>query len=138
VGEYCGAALEVAERKGFHLQAKKEMDLLRASETWGELHSARWQIFSELSVLAPVTGAGWVDGIIYLVAHDRTAGQLLVIDWKTNRVRAGEGNEALLDRLAEEYRPQLKAYGACLAQFFPQAEIILEVYAAGTGQRRKI
>ena len=132
------AALAEAEKKGFLPRAKKEIELLRASGLWRELRAARWRIFAELSVLAPLNEAGWVDGIIDLVAHDPTGGGLLVIDWKTNRVREGEKDEAVLHRLVEEYRPQLTAYGTCLAQFFPKQAMQLGVYATGVGRWREV
>ena len=56
-----------------------------------------------------------------------------VIDWKTNRPRAGEDAGALLHRLGEEYRPQLEAYGACVAGFFPGCAVSLELYASAAG-----
>jgi ATP-dependent exoDNAse (exonuclease V) beta subunit len=56
-----------------------------------------------------------------------------VIDWKTNRPRSGEDAAALLRRLAEDYRPQLQAYGACVAGFFPGCEVRLELYASAVG-----
>jgi ATP-dependent exoDNAse (exonuclease V) beta subunit len=128
------AALAGAEKKGFVARAKQEIELLRASELWCDLRSERWRILTELSVLAPMGEARWVDGIIDLVAHDQAAGRLLLIDWKTNRVREGEKDEDVIRRLTEEYRPQLTAYGTCLAQFFPEQAIQFGVYASGVGK----
>ena len=59
-----------------------------------------------------------------------------VIDWKTNRPRADEDARALLQRLAEDYRPQLEAYGACVAGFFPDCTVSLELYASAAGAAR--
>jgi ATP-dependent exoDNAse (exonuclease V) beta subunit len=133
VETYLGAASNRAEKQGFAPRATKELGLLRASDLWRELRSARWTIYSELSVVAPLEKAGWVDGVIDLVAQDNAAGETLVIDWKTNHLRAGESGQELLDRLVDEYRPQLQAYGTCLRQFFPHQTIKLGVYASGIG-----
>ncbi len=136
VNAYLRAALTVAEKRGFARRGEGELGLLRASGLWRELRSPRWQSFAELSVVAPLGQAGWVDGIIDFVAHDAVAGEVRVIDWKTNHRRPQEENHALLERLVAEYRPQLEAYGTCLGQFFPQAEIKLGVYATGAGDWR--
>jgi len=129
-------ALASAQRKGFDRRAGREIALLQASDLWPELISSRWSIFAELSVVASLGGKGWVDGVIDLVAQDNAAGELLVLDWKTNRIGADESADALLDRLLAEYRPQLEAYGACLTQFYPQQRIRLGVYASGAGRWR--
>jgi len=64
------------------------------------------------------------------------AGEILIIDWKTNQRRSGEPGEALLNRLQLEYHPQLAAYGTCLRQFFPHQRIKLGVYATALGDWR--
>ncbi len=129
-------ALVVAGQKGFAERATREFALLRRGDLWPELASGRWSIFAELSVVAPLGARGWVDGVIDLVAQDAVAGELLVIDWKTNRRRQGESDAGLLERLLVEYRAQLEAYGACLAQFYPQQRVRLGLYASGAGQWR--
>jgi ATP-dependent exoDNAse (exonuclease V) beta subunit len=136
--DYLAARLAVATKQGFAGRGEAELGLLRASDLWRELRMPGWRILSELSVVAPLGDAGWVDGVIDLVAQDESAGKLLVIDWKTNRLRAGEPEEALLQRLVDEYRPQLDAYGTCLRQFFPKQAITLGVYATGSGNWRDL
>lgn len=133
---YLDAARERADKQGFAQRAEREIGLLQGSGLWTELRSGRWRIFSELSVVAPLGESGWVDGIIDLVAQDVVGGETLVIDWKTNQRRKGEAAEALLERLLDEYRPQLAAYGTCLRQFFPRQAIKLGVYATGLGDWR--
>lgn len=128
------SALTIAAKKGFDGRAAQEIGLLQAGELWQILISGRWSSLAELSVVAPLGYAGWVDGVIDLVAEDATTGELVVLDWKTNRLREGEEGGELLKRLREEYRPQLEAYGACLGQFFPKRRVRLGIYASGTGQ----
>ncbi len=57
-----------------------------------------------------------------------------VIDWKTNRPGPGEDAPAALQRLADAYRPQLEAYGRCLAGFFRGYAIRLELYSTPLGE----
>ena len=133
-GAYLQAALDTAGQRGFSARAEKEIALLRASALWRELRAERWRIFAELSVMAPLHAAGWVDGVIDLVAEDAQAEELLVVDWKTNRFRERETGGALLERLMREYRPQLEAYGSCLGGFFPRRRMKLAIYATGAGE----
>ncbi|HWA25610.1 MAG TPA: UvrD-helicase domain-containing protein [Lacunisphaera sp.] len=135
---YLENALAVAAKQGFAKRGGTELDLLRASGLWRELRGARWQILSELSVVAPLGDVGWIDGVIDLVAQDVVTGEFLIIDWKTNRRGAAEDENALLDRLLREYRPQLEAYGTCLARLFPVGRIRLGLYASVTGQWRAL
>jgi ATP-dependent exoDNAse (exonuclease V) beta subunit len=133
---YLDGARARAGGLGFGLRAERELARLQASGLWRELRLPKWRILSELSVVAPVGDAGWVDGVIDLVAQDVAGGEILIIDWKTNRQRTGEPGEALLDRLQEEYHPQLAAYGTCLRHFFAEASIKLGVYSTALGDWR--
>ena len=76
--------------------------------------------------------------MVDLVLFDQTADELWIVDWKTNRIRAGEGEREYLKRLAEEYRPQLTAYGQCLESFFPEAKQRLLVYSTALGKWTEI
>jgi ATP-dependent exoDNAse (exonuclease V) beta subunit len=138
IDAYLKTALATAEAQGFGPRGREEVELLRGSGLWRELRQARWRIMAELSVVAPLEAVGWIDGVIDLVAQDESASELLVIDWKTNRLRSGEESGALLERLLEEYRPQLEAYGACLGRFFPAQKVTLGLYASGTGDWRAL
>jgi ATP-dependent helicase/nuclease subunit A len=131
--EYLRAALQAAGRRGFAERGAREIELLQKSGLWAEFTSGDWEIFAELSVMAPLGAGEWVDGVIDLVAQKRTTGELLVVDWKTNQRRMGEGDQPLLERLAGEYRPQLQAYANCLAGFFPQQRISWSVYSTSAG-----
>ena len=130
---HLASALETARRRGFEVRAGRELGLLRASNLWRQLTSGDWQIFAELGVVAPLGGSEWVDGVIDLVAQKADTGELLVVDWKTNRRRAGETEKELLERLASEYRPQLQAYAQCLDRFFPGRSLTWGIYATEVG-----
>lgn len=130
---YLHAATAAAERHGFSQRAGREIELLQVSGLWRDLRSKERQIYTELSVMGPLNRNDWVDGVIDLVAEDAKTGELMVIDWKTNRLRAGENTDAMLQRLIAEYRPQLSAYGTCLGCFFQNRRISVGVYSTATG-----
>jgi ATP-dependent exoDNAse (exonuclease V) beta subunit len=111
---------------------------LRASAAWRELRVAQWTRQAELGIFAPLRDDAWIDGVIDLVLHDAAGCAVWVVDWKTNRRRAGERDEALLSRLAEEYTPQLQAYGACLAPLFPDCAIRQLIFSTVVGAWREV
>lgn len=127
------AALVRAEAAGFAERAAADLSRLRASAAWAVLNERRWTRLSELSVFAPAGEAQWIDGVVDLTLHDPAAAELWIVDWKTNRIRSGEGRAAFLERLSGEYRLQLGAYGACLAPFFPGHAVKLWIYATAAG-----
>jgi ATP-dependent exoDNAse (exonuclease V) beta subunit len=130
---YGQAALRGAEAQGFGARAAQEWARLRASAAWPELRAARWTRLAEIGIFAPFRGEGWIDGVIDLVLHDAAAGEIWVLDWKTNRRRTGETDDALLARLVAEYSPQLSAYGECLAGFFPGCRVRRLVFSSVAG-----
>ncbi|HSY53716.1 MAG TPA: UvrD-helicase domain-containing protein [Opitutaceae bacterium] len=133
---HVAGALAAAEAQGFRQRGAEELAKFRASGLYAELGTARWTRLAELSVFAPLRADAWIDGVIDLVAHDAAARQVVVVDWKTNRRRLGEGDDALLARLAAEYAPQLAAYGACVRGFFPGCAVELRVFASASGTWR--
>ena len=131
---YLKKAMQEARLEGFGERAARELDLLLRTDAWQSLRAARWQVQTEVSLLAPHAADAWVDGVVDLVAHDQAAGELLVVDWKTNQLRPGESPNQLLDRLKGEYEAQLGAYQTCLAPFFTGQTVRLALYATTIGQ----
>lgn len=127
------AAVERAEALGFGSRGAQEWGRLLASPAFAELKSKRWTRLAELGIFAPLADRGWIDGVIDLVLHDPVARETWVLDWKTNRRRAAETDEALLARLVAEYEPQLTAYADCLAEFFPGCRIRRLVFSSVAG-----
>jgi len=126
-------ALQEAEALGFRARGEEEWMRLRASEAWPVLRSSRWTRQAEIGIFAPWRAEAWIDGVIDLVLHDAAAAEIWVLDWKTNRRRAGETDAALLDRLVREYAPQLSAYGECLGGFFPGCRVRRLVFSSAAG-----
>lgn len=135
---YAARRLSAAEGVGFGARARAEWSAWLASETRRELEDARWARQAELAVFAPLRADAWMDGVMDLVLHDAAANEAWVVDWKTNRRRAGEADEALLERLREEYAPQLAAYAASLRDAFPGARIRGWVYSTAAALRVEI
>jgi ATP-dependent exoDNAse (exonuclease V) beta subunit len=126
-------ALQEAEALGYRVRGAEEWARLRASAAWPVLRSERWTRLAEIGIFAPLRAGAWIDGVIDLVLHDPAAEEIWVLDWKTNRRRAGESDAALLARLVAEYAPQLAAYGECLAGFFPACRVRRLVFSSVAG-----
>jgi ATP-dependent exoDNAse (exonuclease V) beta subunit len=107
----------------------------RSAHEFQQIIDAAFAAFA-LFLLEVLDEPAHLDDVIDLVVHDVAARRVRVIDWKTNRPRAGEDAGALLQRLGEDYRPQLEAYGACMAGFFPDCTVSLELYASAVGAVR--
>lgn len=133
VTEYGVSAMQAADALGFRARGEEEWARLRASEAWPVLRETRWTRLAEIGIFAPLRQEGWIDGVIDLVLHDAAAGEIWVLDWKTNRRRTGETDAALLARLVAEYTPQLSAYGECLAGFFPGCRVRRLVFSSVVG-----
>lgn len=131
-------AVARAQLRGFGDRAAAEWARLLASAAWAELRATRWARQAEIGILAPLQAGAWIDGVIDLVLHDPAAHAVWVVDWKTNRRRGGEGDAALLARIAAEYAPQLRAYGTCLAALFPDCAVRRLVYSTVAGGWRDV
>jgi len=133
VGAYCADRLAAAEGLGLALRAEPELRLLRESKLWRELNSDRWERATELAIFSPIEDDAWIDGVMDLVLHDAARHEVWIVDWKTNRLRFGEGFRELLVRLAGEYAAQLKAYGNSVQNMFLGAKIRQLVYSSVAG-----
>jgi ATP-dependent exoDNAse (exonuclease V) beta subunit len=142
IAAHGGRRLAAAEALGFGERARGEWAAWLASAARAELEAARWTRQAELAVFAPLRPGAWMDGVIDLVLHDPLAepgaGEVWVVDWKTNRRRAGETEEALSARLGAEYAPQIAAYAASLRGAFPGARVRGWLYATGTGKMAEL
>jgi ATP-dependent helicase/nuclease subunit A len=133
-----GRLLAASAAAGFRQRGEAEWRRLRAGVAWGKINATRWQRQTELGVLAPLTPGAWIDGVIDLILHDPAAGEVWIVDWKTNQRRPDESDAALLERLAAEYRPQLQAYGRSAAGLFPGCRVRLSIYSTVAGQLAEV
>ena len=133
VAAHGAAAKARALERGFAGRAGEEWERLLASEPWRIMREPRWTRLAEAGIFAPLSPDSWIDGVIDLVLHDPGAGELWIVDWKTNRRGPGEDDASLLRRLAAEYSGQLAAYGASAAAFFPGSRVRLWIYSTVAG-----
>uniref|UniRef100_UPI00404B7359 UvrD-helicase domain-containing protein n=1 Tax=Cephaloticoccus sp. TaxID=1985742 RepID=UPI00404B7359 len=133
VADYADRAFISAEQQGFIEQGKTEWALMLRSAAWIELCNKRWIRSAELGIFAPLHDQRWIDGVMDLVLHDPIDQWVWVVDWKTNRKRPLESDWAHLQRLIEEYSPQLNAYGRCLQALFPGCRVRKWIYASASG-----
>ncbi|HND60929.1 MAG TPA: UvrD-helicase domain-containing protein [Opitutaceae bacterium] len=132
--DYGAKALASAEAQGIGPRAGEEWRRLRASAPWRDLRDPRWKRRAEIGIFAPLRTDAWIDGVIDLLLHDPAAGEVWVVDWKTNRRHGDESDADFLARLVAEYAPQLSAYGQCLAGFFAGCRVRRLVYSSVAGQ----
>jgi len=133
VAAHGAAALARASQLGFGQRAGEEWERLLASGPWRMMRDPRWTRLAEVGVFAPLGPDRWIDGVIDLVLRDPAADELWIVDWKTNRRTAQEGDRALLERLSADYEGQLSAYGACSSGFFAGAKVALWIYSTVAG-----
>ncbi len=131
--ERAARVLSAAGPAGYRERGEAEWRRLRVGEAWRLLNDRRWRREAELGVFAPLGPDAWIDGVIDLILHDPAAGEVWIVDWKTNQRRAGEADAALLARLVGEYRPQLQAYGRSAAGLFPGCRVRLSIYSTVAG-----
>jgi ATP-dependent helicase/nuclease subunit A len=127
------ASMARAAAMGFDARGREEWERFVGSEPWRLIREPRWTRLAEAGVFAPLPPDGWIDGVIDLVLHDPGAAEVWVVDWKTNRRREGEGDSALVTRLASTYERQLAAYGSSVAASFPGCRLRLWVYSTVAG-----
>jgi ATP-dependent exoDNAse (exonuclease V) beta subunit len=127
------AALARAAAMGFGARGCEEWERFMGSQPWRLIREPRWSRLAEAGIFAPLAPDGWIDGVIDLVLHDPKEAEVWVVDWKTNRKREGEGDAALVDRLAATYQGQLTAYGSSIGGSFPGSRVRLWVYSTAAG-----
>jgi ATP-dependent exoDNAse (exonuclease V) beta subunit len=133
VARHGAQRLAAAEGEAFQGRAGEEWARLLSSAPWAQMRDARWTALAEVGVFAPLDSSQWIDGVIDLVLHDPDAGEVWIVDWKTNRRREGEGDPQMLARLGAEYAGQLGAYGSCVSRFFPGCSVRLWIYSTVVG-----
>lgn len=133
VAAHLAGRIEVARGRGFGERAERELGQLLAAEIWSRLRSDDGEILTEVGVVVRMADGGWVDGVIDLVVRNAATAEVLIVDWKTNRIAAGEGANGLVERLRREYEPQLEAYRECVRVFFPDEAIKVGVFSTAGG-----
>ena len=60
--------------------------------------------------------------------------EVILLDWKTNRRKEGESDEAFLVRLNEMYQPQLDAYCYGIKEITGYSNVSTQLYATAIGR----
>jgi ATP-dependent helicase/nuclease subunit A len=115
------------------VRAMKEIELLLAGTLCTELGKECDAVLSEIQFAFPSTPETYIEGVIDLVAVGKD-GELVLIDWKTNRPYDGEASASYEARIAGIYAGQLKAYAAVLSQGLGKTVKKTGVYLTPTGK----
>jgi ATP-dependent exoDNAse (exonuclease V) beta subunit len=94
-------------------RAAGELSAWPASKFCGELLAAGQHFLAEVPFSHPRSAGEWIKGVIDLVVIT-SAGELWIVDWKTDRRRVDESEPSFSNRLATLYLPQLQAYAEVL------------------------
>jgi ATP-dependent exoDNAse (exonuclease V) beta subunit len=138
LSRYSARCLAKAASLGFRTRADEEWRRWQGSDARRLLNDPRWVRSAEIGLLAPIPGGAWIDGVVDLVLHDAAAGEVWVVDWKTNQRLEDETDGKLLRRIGDAYAPQLGAYGDSLAAAFPDTRLRLWIYSTVAGQLQEV
>ena len=83
---------------------------------------------AEFPFLWSIDSNACVEGVIDLLVMDGSAGRCLLVDWKTNRIAAGDE-----EKLRQRYRPQIAAYWKAVREI-TKLEVEAGIFATATGQ----
>lgn len=93
----------------------REIEQFLSSSLAAKLIDPAWSVWTEVPFLAgEVPEKRGYEGYIDLVAREKASGQWMVVDWKTDRLRAEDPSEALW----ASYAPQLQVYAKALETAF--------------------
>ena len=129
-------------QKLFEKQLPVSPDAKAATKDW---NATRMNLFSHESILRFLSSGetlfhrefpfSWqindptlLEGYIDSLMIDRDAGQCLLLDWKTNRIRPGEE-----EKLRRQYRPQIAAYWKAVREI-TKLEVEAGIFATATGE----
>ena len=115
-------------------RADEELARLTTGSAHAEFLAEGAVFLPEMPFSYPRSAEEWIEGIMDLVLVTRDQ-QLWIIDWKTDRRQPTEPDEgALLERLADKYGPQLRAYAEIFARGFSRPVSRLLLYSTVLGQ----
>lgn len=119
-------------------RAHDEIEIFRKAGVAGELAAKGERFLAEVPFSHPLNAKEWMEGIIDLVVVLKStkgkAKELWVVDWKTNRMAAGELEKDFTQRLRETYQPQLVAYGEALENGLGMSVTRRSLYSTSTGK----
>ena len=121
----------------FRERGGRELELFLKSEIRREMVSGGRHFLAELPFSAPLSAEEVMEGVIDLVVVD-ARGHCQVLDWKTNRMQAGETPADFETRLKSVYAAQLQAYADVLGRQHGRKVTGVILYATETSQGMRI
>ena len=131
--------VRIASSVAWTSRAAEELQRFTASTARREFLEDGEVFLPEMPFSHPRQTDEWMEGIMDLVILTRGGAKLWIVDWKTDRRRPSDTDDAgLLRRLAEKYAPQLKAYAEVFAQGLGRPVDRLMLYSTALGQTVQI
>ncbi len=116
-------------------RALEELGRFTASEAHAEFIAQGEVFLAEMPFSHPRSETEWIEGIMDLVVVTRGGKELWIVDWKTDRRRPSDASDnALLQRLAEKYGAQLRAYAEVFARGLGRPVNRLLLYSTALGR----
>ncbi|GAB4251647.1 MAG: double-strand break repair helicase AddA [Candidatus Methylacidiphilales bacterium] len=135
---YLEAVLGRAKQWGLASRAEEELGIWIRSDFWRPWTEPNRVVLTEVPFLDPASTEAWLDGVMDCVVTGPEPGQVLVVDWKTDRPAKGESEAALAARLKATYGLQLQAYQQALFRLEGINACELVLYSTPTGQWIKL
>ena len=130
-----GERARVAPSVAWTARAAEELERFAASRAHAEFVKEGEVFLPEMPFSHPRHEGEWVEGIMDLVVLTRGGKELWIVDWKTDRRRATDPDDAaFLRRLSEKYAPQLQAYAEVFARGLGRPADRLLLYSTALGE----
>ena len=129
----------IATSVAWTARAAEELEQFAASRAHAEFVEHGEVFLPEMPFSHPRHEGEWMEGIMDLVVLTRGAGELWIVDWKTDRRRSSDPDDtAFLRRLAAKYAPQLQAYAEVFARGLGRPVDRLLLYSTALGQTVRV
>ena len=130
---------QIATSVAWTARAAEELERFAASTAHGEFVERGEVFLPEMPFSHPRHAGEWMEGIMDLVVLTRGGTELWIVDWKTDRRRPSDPDDAaFLRRLAAKYAPQLQAYAEVFARGLGRPVDRLLLYSTVLGETVQI
>ena len=126
---------QIATSVAWTARAAEELERFAASTAHGRFVAEGEVFLPEMPFSHPRHAGEWMEGIMDLVVLTRGGKELWIVDWKTDRRRPSDPDDAaFLRRLAAKYAPQLQAYAEVFARGLGRPVDRLLLYSTVLGE----
>ena len=120
-------------------RAADELQRFKTSAAHREFLADGEVFLPEMPFSHPRHAGEWMEGIMDLVILTRGGTKLWIVDWKTDRRRPSDPDDAaFLRRLAAKYAPQLQAYAEVFARGLGKPVDRLLLYSTALGETVRV